>query len=205
MNKPTVYVVDDHAAVRDALLTLLESVGIYALGFDSGERFLDQLNPEQIGCAVLDVRLPGIGGLALARQMRVRQSELPVVFVSAHGDIRLAVEAMRLGAADFIEKPFRDQDVIDSVQRCIDLDCERHDRLRNLHAVRDRLYTLTDREQRVLESIVRGEQNKGIAAALNVSTRTIESHRAHIMKKMQAPCLATLVEMITKVDIYESN
>ena len=203
MRKTTVFVVDDNAAVRDALLTLLDSVGIGALGFESGEQFLEQLNPENAGCALLDVRMPGICGLDLARQMRKRQSELPVVFISAHGDVRLAVEAMRLGAEDFIEKPFRDQDVIDRVQSCIELDCARHERLRKLQDVRQRLHALTSREQLVLKRIVKGEPNKEVAAALNLSTRTIEAHRAHVMKKMQAPCLATLVSMVTTVEVAE--
>ena len=203
MRQSTVFVVDDNAAVRDALLTLLDSVGIDALGFDSGERFLEQLDPEQAGCALLDVRMPGICGLELARQMRKRSSELPIVFISAHGDVRLAVEAMRLGAEDFIEKPFRDQDVIERVQSCIELDCSRHERLRKVHNVRQRLHALTSREQLVLERIVKGEPNKEVASALNLSTRTIEAHRAHVMKKMQAPCLATLVSMVTTVQVVE--
>lgn len=205
MRQSTVFIVDDNAAVRDALLTLFDSVGIQALGFDSGELFLDQLNPEHAGCALLDVRMPGVCGLELARQMRVRQSELPIVFISAHGDIRLAVEAMRLGAEDFIEKPFRDQDIIDRVQCCIELDCRRHETLLKVNDVRQRLHTLTPREQLVLERIVRGEPNKEVAAALNLSTRTIEAHRSHIMKKMQASCLATLVNMVTTVQLVESE
>ncbi len=204
MRQATVFVVDDHAAVRDALLTLLDSVGIDAVGFETGESFLEQLDPDHAGCALLDVRMPGVCGLALARQMRALGSELPVVFISGHGDVRLAVEAMRLGAQDFIEKPFRDQDVIDRVQRCLELDCRRHARLRHLYEVRERLRTLTVREQLVLDRIVYGEPNKEIAAALNLSTRTIESHRAHIMKKMQAPCLARLVSMVTTVQVIES-
>ena len=203
MRESSVFIVDDNAAVRDALLTLLDSVGIRALGFESGEQFLEQLNPGNAGCALLDVRMPGICGLELARQMRKRQSELPIVFISAHGDVRLAVEAMRLGAEDFIEKPFRDQDVIDRVQRCIELDCGRHQRLRKLQDVRQRLRALTSREQLVLDRIVQGEPNKEVAAALNLSTRTIEAHRAHVMKKMQAPCLATLVSMVTTVRVAE--
>ena len=203
MRESTVFIVDDNAAVRDALLTLLDSVGIGALGFESGEQFLEQLNPGNAGCALLDVRMPGICGLELARQMRKRQSELPIVFISAHADVRLAVEAMRLGAEDFIEKPFRDQDVIDRVQSCIELDCGRHARLRKLQDVRQRLGALTSREQLVLDRIVQGEPNKEVAAALNLSTRTIEAHRAHVMKKMQAPCLATLVSMVTTVRVAE--
>ncbi len=203
MSQSTVFVVDDNAAVRDALLTLLESVGIDAVGFDSGEHFLEQLNPELAGCALLDVRMPGICGLALARHMRERRSRLPIVFISAHGDVRLAVEAMRLGAEDFIEKPFRDQDVIDRVQRCIKIDHQRKEKLRKLQDVRQRLNSLTSREQLVLERIVQGEPNKEVAAAMNLSTRTIEAHRAHIMKKMQATCLAKLVNMVTTVKVVE--
>lgn len=205
MRHSTVFVVDDNAAVRDALLTLLGSVGINALGFDTGESFLDQLNPEHAGCALLDVRMPGVCGLELAQQMRERGSELPIVFISAHGDVRLAVEAMRLGAEDFIEKPFRDQDIIDRVKRCLELDCRRHESLRKMHDVRERLQALTAREQLVLERIVQGRSNKEIAAMLSLSIRTIESHRAHVMKKMQAPCLATLVSMVTTAQVVEFN
>ncbi len=197
MMQSTVFVVDDHEAVRDALLTLLDSVGIAALGFKDGESFLDQLKPEHAGCALLDVRMQGIGGLMLARQMRERQFELPIVFISAHGDVRLAVEAMRLGAQDFIEKPFRDQDVIDRVQRCFELDCRRRARSRKLLEVRQRLHALTEREQLVLERVVRGEPNKAIAASLHLSRRTIEAHRANLMEKMQVSCLATLVSIVT--------
>ena len=204
MRHSTVFVVDDNAAVRDALLTLLDSVGINSLGFESGECFLEQLTPEHAGCALLDVRMPGMSGLELARQMRKRQSELPFAFISAHGDVRLAVEAMRIGAEDFIEKPFRDQDIIDRVQRCIKLDESRHEKLIELQNVRERLRALTAREQLVLERIVNGEPNKEIAAEVNLSIRTIEAHRAHIMKKMQAPCLATLVSMVTTVQVFES-
>ena len=205
MRHSTVFVVDDNAAVRDALLTLLDSVGIDSIGFDSGESFLSQLNPELAGCAILDMRMPGICGLELARKMRERHSELPIVFISAYGDVRLAVEAMRLGAEDFIEKPFRDQDIIDRVNHCIELDCRRHERLRELQRVRQRLCVLSGREQLVLTRVVRGEPNKEIAAALNLSTRTIETHRSHVMKKMQAPCLATLVSMVTTVQVMESD
>lgn len=200
----TAFVVDDNAAVRDALLGLLGSVDIKALGFATGEQFLDQLDPEQAGCAVLDVRMPGICGLALAQRMRDLRCELPIVFISAHGDVRLAVEAMRLGAEDFIEKPFRDQDVIDRVQRCLTLDHERYRQSENLRRVRQNLHALTARESLVLESIVQGYSNRDIAAALHVSPRTVETHRARVMKKMQAPCLATLVSMVTRVQTIDA-
>lgn len=203
MSQATVFVVDDHAAVRDSLLTLLDSVGIDAQGFDSGEDFLGQLKPEHFGCALLDVRMPGICGLALARQMRKCQSRLPIVFISAHGDVRLAVEAMQLGAQDFIEKPFRDQEVIDRVQRCLELDNHRLEKSRKARDVRQRLHALTMREQFVLERVVHGEPNRQIAKALHVSPRTVESHRAHLMKKMHAPSLAALVCMVTRVQAVE--
>lgn len=197
MTRPTVFVVDDHAAVRDALLTLLESVSIDAVAFDSGERFLETVDPGCAGCALLDVRMPGIGGLELARELQLRGFALPLVLISAHADVRLAVDAMRLGAEDVIEKPFRDQDVIDRVQRCLELDRDQRVRTRKVREVHDRLCALSARERLVLEHLLRGEANKEIATAINLSRRTIETHRAHLMRKMQARSLAALVAMVT--------
>lgn len=205
MMHPTVYVVDDHPAVRDALLTLLESVDIDAVGFDTGERFLDALAPECAGCALLDVRLPGAGGLALARELRGRGHALPLVFISAHADVRLAVDAMRLGAEDVIEKPFRDQDVIDRVQHCLELDRDRRARTHKVRDVHERLRALSARERLVLEHLLRGEANKEIAAAINLSRRTVETHRAHLMRKMQVRSLAALVATVTWARTIESS
>jgi len=197
MTQSTVVVVDDHDAMRDALLTLLESVDIDAIGFDSGERLLEEFDSERFGCAMMDVCMPGIGGLALARQLHERCRRLPIVFISAHADVRLAVEAMRAGAEDFIEKPFRDHEVIDRVQRCLELDRERRVISRQVSDVHERLNALSARERLVLERMLRGEPNKEIAAGLYLSRRTIETHRAHLMKKMKADSLATLVSMVT--------
>jgi len=195
---PKVFVVDDSATVRDALLALFESVGIDAVAHDCGERLLDTLDPGAAGCALLDVRMPGIGGLPLARELHARGIGLPIVFISAHVDVRFTVEAMRMGAEDVIEKPFREQDVLDRTQRCLQVDRERRAREREVGEVHERLDALSARERTVLEHVLHGEANQEIAAAINLSRRTIETHRAHLMHKMHARSLAELVAMVTR-------
>ena len=196
-SRPTVFVVDDHEAERSSLLTLLASVGIDAVGFDCGVRFLDSLDGGNASCALLEIRLPDIGGLAVAREIRARGHDLPFAFVSAHADVRLAVEAMQLGAEAVIEKPYRDQEIIDRVQCCLELDRDRRAVNRRVRDVYDRLRALSARERLVLEHMLLGEANKDIAEAVHLSRRTIETHRAHLMRKMQASSLATLVATVT--------
>jgi FixJ family two-component response regulator len=193
--EPTVFVVDDDAAVRDALRLLARSVGLRAETFDSAQGFLLAYEPDCLGCLVLDVRMPGMSGLELQEQLAERGATIPIVFVTAHGDVPMAVQAMRAGAVDFLQKPFRDQDLIDKIQAAI----ARHRRLLSMaedaDAVRTRLDTLTPREREVMAMVVQGKANKVIAIDLGISKRTVEIHRARVMEKMEAQSLSHLVQM----------
>ena len=192
---PTVFVVDDDAAVRSALQLLLQSVHLDARCFATATEFLEQFDPRAHGCAVLDVRMPGMSGLELQDELNQRGAMLPVIFITGHGDVPMAVEALQHGAFDFLQKPFRDQELLDRIQRALQKD--REDRAQILHKeeIRARLASLTPREREVLDLMTSGRPNKLMAADLNLSQRTIEIHRARVMDKMQAPSLAQLVRM----------
>ncbi len=192
---PTVFVVDDDAAARGSLRMLLKSLGLHAVACDSGAAFLAAYDPEQPGCLLLDVRMPGMSGPELQQQLNARGAILPVIFITGHGDVAMAVEAMRHGASDFLQKPFRDQELLDRVQRALKRDAAHRAELARLHEIRDRLESLTPREREVLALLSRGSPNKVMAHELGISQRTIEIHRARIMEKMNAPSLAQLVRM----------
>ena len=200
-NEPhnTVFIVDDSEVIRDSLSYLLHSVAIATETFISGHALLDAVNPQRRGCLILDIRLPDMSGMDLALKLREHHVTLPIIFITAHGDIPMAVEAMRLGALDFIEKPFRDQDILDRVYQAFELDATQHRVLGELETIRRRLDQLTRREREVLECIVMGATNKAIAAQLHLSLRTVELYRANLMKKMSAASAAELVQMITRV------
>lgn len=190
-----VYVVDDDSAVRGSIRLLLKSVGLGVRTFESGQVFLDEYSDEMAGCLLLDVRMPGISGSALQQELNLRGCLLPVIFITGHGDVSMAVEAMQHGAFDFVQKPFHDQDLLDRVQRAM----ERNERTRSAlfekQILRDRFDSLTPREREVLDQLIRGSSNKVMAYELNISQRTIEIHRARIMEKMHAESLAHLVRM----------
>ena len=192
---PTVFVVDDDAAARGSLRMLLKSLGLHAVACDSGAAFLAAYDPEQPGCLLLDVRMPGMSGPELQQQLNARGAILPVIFITGHGDVAMAVEAMRHGASDFLQKPFRDQELLDRVQRALKRDAAHRAELARLHEIRDRIESLTPREREVLALLSRGSPNKVMAHELGISQRTIEIHRARIMEKMNAPSLAQLVRM----------
>ncbi len=193
---PTVFVVDDDDAVRSSLRLLLRSVGLSATALSSAQEFLDSYDPQQPGCLVLDVRMPGMSGLELQQQLNLRGAIIPVIFITGHGDVPMAVEAMQHGAFDFLQKPFRDQDLIDRVQRALEKDAANREELRRLDVIRRRLQSLTPRERQVLQLVTSGKPNKVMAAELGVSQRTVEIHRARVMEKMQAGSLAQLVRMV---------
>jgi len=192
----TVMVVDDDPGIRNAMRILLRSVGLECRLFASAQEFLDAYQPSQIGCLVLDIRMPGMSGLELQEQLNRRGAVIPVIFMSGHADIPMAVEAMQHGAFDFLQKPFRDQDLLDRIQRAIakhqqvSKSLGEHDRIRGL------LDLLTPREREVLDLMTQGKQNKAIAQVLDVSPRTIEIHRARVMEKMNAHSVAELVRMM---------
>ena len=193
---PTIFVVDDDDAVRSSLKLLLKSVGLSATAVASAKDFLATYDQSQPGCLVLDVRMPGMSGLELQEQLNLRGAMLPVIFITGHGDIPMAVEAMQHGAFDFLQKPFRDQDFIDRVQRALDQDRENRLRLREKDAIRGHFDSLTPREREVLALVTQGKANKVMARDLGVSQRTVEIHRARVMEKMEANSLAQLVRMV---------
>ncbi|MEZ5475859.1 MAG: response regulator transcription factor [Steroidobacteraceae bacterium] len=197
---PTVFVVDDDEGVRSSLRLLLKSVGIQAQTASSAPDFLAHYVPDQPGCLVLDVRMPGMSGLELQEQLNLRGAMIPVIFITGHGDIPMAVEAMQHGAFDFLQKPFRDQDLLDRVQRALTRDAANREELKQRDAIRVRYDSLTPREREVLELVTQGKPNKVMAGDLGVSQRTVEIHRARVMEKMAAGSLAQLVRMMMDLE-----
>lgn len=193
--QPTVFLVDDDEAIRDSLSFLLQSVDIQCEAFASAREFLNAYNDDRAGCLVLDVRMPGMSGLELQDELNERHSILPIIFITGHGDVPMAVEAMQGGAADFLQKPFRDQDLLDRINEALAKDAENRRSLEEHHDLQKRWESLTNREQEVMELVVDGKPNKVVAYELGVSQRTIEIHRARVMEKMQANSLAHLVRM----------
>jgi two-component system, LuxR family, response regulator FixJ len=192
---PTIYVVDDDEGVRNSLRFLLKSVGLATRTLASAREFLETYRPGQPGCVVLDVRMPGMSGLELQQQLNLRGAIIPVIFITGHGDIPMAVEAMQHGAFDFLQKPFRDQDLIDRIQRALERDGRNRATLAQHERIRERFDSLTPREREVLTLMTRGKPNKVMAADLGVSQRTVEIHRARVMEKTGAASLAQLVRM----------
>jgi two-component system, LuxR family, response regulator FixJ len=195
MAAETIFIVDDDTAVRDSLAAILEAQGFTAIGFASAEAFLLGYSPVPVACAVIDLRMPGMDGLSLLEHLRSKGLMLPVVVVTGHGDVPLAVRAMKAGAIDFIEKPYTNATLLDAVRR--GLDSARVGELSQVDQgdVRQRLATLTLRERDVLRQLIIGNPNKIIAFHLGISPRTVEIHRANVMKKMDAESLSHLVRM----------
>lgn len=198
--KPTVFIVDDDDAVRQALRMLMRSVELPVEAFPSAQDFLETYEPNQPGCLLLDVRMPRMSGIELQERLRQLDSALPIIFMTGHGDVPMAVQAMQSGAFDFLEKPFRDQDMIDRVHLALDQDREQREHTRRRREIVARLESLTNREREIMERIVAGEANKVIAANLQMSQRTVEIHRGRVMEKMNAESLAHLVRMAVEVD-----
>ena len=195
----TVFVVDDDDAVRNSLRMLLKSAGVHAEASASAQEFLSTYEVTQPGCLVLDVRMPGMSGLEMQHELNLRGATIPVIFITGHGDIPMAVEAMQHGAFDFLQKPFRDQELLDRVQRALVRDADYRARLRQTDRIRERLASLSPREREVLDLVTQGKANKMVAGDLGVSQRTVEIHRTHVMQKMEAGSLAELVRMMMAV------
>ena len=202
---PTAFVVDDDEAVRSSLRMLLKSLGIPAVTHGSAAEFLAEYDLEQPGCLILDVRMPGISGLELQDELNRRGAIIPVIFITGHGDVPMAVEAMQHGAVDFLQKPFSDKDLSDRVQRALSADLRNRAQLGEKDQIRARMAMLTPRERQVLALVTLGKANKAIAGDLGVSQRTVEIHRAHLMEKMGAASLAHLVRMTMIADIGKST
>lgn len=194
-NSQTVYIVDDDAAIRIAMQALLESVNLKHEIFASADEFLEDEANHRSGCLVLDIRMPGLGGLELQDELISRGSTLPIIFITGHGDVPMAVDAMQKGAVDFIQKPFRDQELLDRIREALSTDLQRREELNKHAEVVSRLERLTNREKEVFDLVVTGKPNKVIAYELDVSQRTVEIHRARVMEKMEAKSLADLVRM----------
>ena len=195
-DEPLVYVVDDDAAVRDSLTLLLKSVRLRARAFHSAAEFLERYDPEQHACLVADIRMPGMSGLELQTVLNRLGAPVPLIFITAYGDVPMAVDAMKSGALDFIEKPFRDQDLLDRVHEALARDRTRRAENLRIEEIRKRLATLTPRETEVMQRVVDGQSNKVIAMDLGVSQRTVEIHRANIMQKMRTRSVAMLVRAV---------
>ena len=192
----TVFIVDDDDAVRDSLRLLMKSAGFHAEAFESAEAFLGSYDRQQTGCLVLDIRMPGMSGLELQRELANRECPLPVIFITAHGDIPMAVEAVRNGALDFIQKPFDDKQLVGKIEHALSESLQKQEEGLEKAEIRRRVDTLTAREREVMSQVVEGKANKVIAGDLGVSQRTVEIHRARVMEKMQAGSLAHLVRMV---------
>jgi len=195
VDKPTgtVFVVDDDSAMRQSLQFLLESHGLHVETFATAEDFLEKYDPSMGGCLVLDVRMPGMGGLKLQETLVEREIHIPVILLTAHGDVPMAVRAMRAGAFDFIEKPSNDQLLLDRIQRAMARNHQRRADEQAVASVQENIEQLSPREREVMELVVEGMLNKQIAAELGISIKTVEVHRARVMDKMQADSLADLV------------
>jgi len=196
---PLVYLVDDDEAIRDSLGLLLRSVGLDCAVYASALEFLGAYDPARHSCLVADIRMPGLSGLELQQRLNEQHASVPVIFITGHGDVPMAVNAMKSGAADFIQKPFRDQDLIDRIHKALAKDREQRASRAEEDAVRARLATLTPRETEVMRRVVRGQANKVIALDLGVSQRTVELHRARVMRKLKMRSLADLVSTVGKV------
>lgn len=194
-SNPSVFVIDDDQSIRHAMELLMRSVGMTCRIFHSASDFLDVFSPGLAGCVVLDIRMPGISGLELQDKLANLGSSLPIIFITGYGDVPMAVEAMQKGAFDFLEKPFRDQELLERIGAAMEADNTQRAQQHQAQAVQQRTARLTNREREVLELVVTGKPNKIIAHELDVSQRTVEIHRARVMEKMEAGSLAELVRM----------
>jgi FixJ family two-component response regulator len=199
--EPTVIVVDDDSDLRESLVGLLRSVGLQARAHASVSEFLEHGRPAGPACLVLDVRLPGRSGLDLQRELATSNISVPIIFVTGYGDVPMTVQAMKGGAIEFLTKPFREQEILDAIQKGLALDRARFDNEKAMAALRARFETLSSREREVMAHVVRGRLNKQIAADIGISEITVKVHRSHLMRKMQASSLPELTRMADRLSL----
>jgi RNA polymerase sigma factor (sigma-70 family) len=196
-----VFVVDDDPSIRRAIKRLVESVGLQVELFGAAQEFLQSQPRDVPSCLVLDIRLPGVSGLDFQRELAEAKNNIPIIFISAHGDVPMAVRAMKAGAVEFLTKPFRDQDLLDAVQVALDRDRARREREGEIAALRERFESLSPREHEVVAMVVSGMLNKQTAAELGTTENTVKVHRSRAMEKMQAQSLAELVKMVERLKL----
>lgn len=197
MHEPTVFVVDDDPAVRRFLSGLISSVNLRVEVFDSAQSFLDSYEPGTSGCLLLDIRMPGMSGLELQKELATQKVDLPIIFLTGHGDVQIAVNAMKAGAYDFVEKPFNNELLLDILQKAVAKGLTAEKSRSENAEIEKRVSLLTKRERQVMNMVVAGETNKEIGLRLGISERTVENHRGKVMSKMQTRSLAQLVNMLS--------
>ncbi|MBS3803903.1 MAG: response regulator transcription factor [Oleiphilaceae bacterium] len=195
----TVYVVEDDEAVRDSLELLLKSAGKSVKTYETANAFLHDYSDRMAGCIVLDIRMPGMDGLELQKKLNERHSLLPIIFVTGHGDVPMAVDAMKEGAVDFIQKPYREEALLEKIEAALEQDREQRKTLGEKQEIIRRIKTLTPREREIMDRMIAGQANKVIAIELEISQRTVEIHRSRVMHKMGTHSLAHLVRMVLSV------
>jgi FixJ family two-component response regulator len=196
-----VIIIEDDASMREAIMTLIETVGLNGHMYASGQEFLQHAPPDGPSCLVLDVRLPGLSGLNLQRELARRGMDIPIIFITGHGDIPMSVQAMKAGAVEFLTKPFRDQDLLDAIAQALERDRAARRQRADMTALRQRYDTLTAREREVMRLTVAGLLNKQIASELGTSEKTVNIQRGRMMQKMQADSIAALVRIAEKLDM----
>jgi two-component system, LuxR family, response regulator FixJ len=204
-SQQTVYIVDDDEGVREGFGLLMETVGQAYEAYSSAIEFLAAYDANMNGCLVLDIRMPRMSGLELQERLKEKGSLLPIIFITGHGDIPMAVDAMRRGALDFVRKPFREQNLLDRINEALEIDTGKRQMLDDRQQLRTRIESLSERERQVFDLVAAGEMNKAVAADLGISERTVEVHRAQVMKKLGVRTLAQLVRFKIEIELLDTS